>query len=328
MSRTDLTLDELTKFGVQPADEGAHPVSPDHHWWNESWFLDWFDATGERAGHVRIGLHPNQGRAWIWCLAYEHGEWLVLEEPRLALARWDVERLAYDGWGLSCVWDRDVPLRHGRLRVRGFGRVVTGPRSGQVQPVTVDVQYDVAGAAHSTGPSDVPGHSAGGYSACRFEQAVTVHGTFGIGTGTPFEGRGERDHSWGPRDWNMEWSFCVVGGDDFRMQWAAVDLPGIGKLGTGYLHTDTTRTITDVQHELEFRDEDLTRAVAGPFRVTAEDGTVVSGRLDPVTSVEIDITHTFDPPRPTVYRRTLVRYTPEAGGPAALGWLESNRFAR
>jgi hypothetical protein len=323
-----LTLEELTKFGIRPADEGAHRWSPDHHWWNESWFLDWFDGAGGRAGHVRIGLHPNQDRAWLWFVAFEHGEWAVLEETRLPLADLDIGGLAYDRWGLSFSWERSDPLRHGRVRVSGYGRVATGPRSGLVLPVSADLEYDTVGSAHSTGPSDVPGHSAVGYSACRFEQAVGVHGRFGIGEPTRFEGRGERDHSWGPRDWNMEWTFCVVGGDDFRMQWAVVDLPDLGRFATGYLHTDTTVTITDVEHELEFADGDLARAVAGPFTVTADDGTVLSGRIDPVTSIEIDLAHTFDPPRPTGYRRTLVRYTPEGGGPTPLGWLESNRFSR
>ncbi len=328
VAKTALALEVLTKFGIQPADEGAHPWSPDHLWWNESWFLDWFDDAGERAGHVRIGLHPNQDRAWLWFVAYERDEWVVLEETRLPLADIDVEGLAYDRWGLAFSWERSDPLRHGRLRVRGFGRVVTGPRAGLVLPASVDVEYDAAGAAHSTGPSDVPGHSAAGYSACRFEQAVEVHGEFGIGEATRFVGRGERDHSWGPRDWNMEWAFCAIGGPDFRMQWAVVEVPGLGRFATGYLHTDTTRTIVDVEHELEFDDRDLAHAVAGPFTVTADDGTVVRGRIDPVTSIEIDLAHVFDPPRPTVYRRTLVRFTSAGGGPPGSGWLESNRFAR
>ena len=329
-SAAELTLDELTKFGIQPEDEGTHPYSPEHEWWNESWFLDWFADDARRAGHVRIGLHPNQDRAWLWCLAYEDGEWLVLEETRLLLGDVDTDTLSYDKWGLSFTWERTDPLRRGRLRVNGYGRVVTGPRAGLVLPVAVDLAYETAGAAHSTGPSDVAGHAdlSGKYQACRFEQAVSLEGEFGIGTATPFVGKGERDHSWGPRDWNIEWTFCVAGNDDFRMQWATVDLPGMDRIGAGYLHRDTTMNLTDVQQQLEFRDDDLVSPVQGPFTVTAEDGATMSGRLEPVAGVEIDLAHTFVPPRPTVYRRTLVRLHRDDGGAPALGWLESNRFVR
>jgi hypothetical protein len=72
----------LTKFGIQLEDEGRHPFDPEVEWWNESWFWDWFDATGELAGHCRIGIHPNQGRAWLWLDLFRAGEWIALEEPR------------------------------------------------------------------------------------------------------------------------------------------------------------------------------------------------------------------------------------------------------
>ena len=57
----------------------------------------------------------------------------------------------------------------------------------------------------------------------------------------------------------------------------------------------------------------------------AEDGDRVAGTIEPISGAEIDITHTFVPPRRSVYRRTLVRCTTDDGH-QALGWLESNRF--
>ncbi|HEX7521331.1 MAG TPA: hypothetical protein VF441_04655 [Acidimicrobiia bacterium] len=325
MTPSDLSLDELTKFGIQPEDEGAHPFSPEHEWWNESWFLDWFDETGGRAGHVRIGLHPNQRRAFVWVLLYEHGEWLVVEEPRLALDALDVDALAYDGWGLQLAWERSDPLRSGRLTANGHGRIVTGERAGQVMPFEIDLAYRGVGAAHSMGPSDVPGHSAEGYTSNRFEQPVSFDGVMGIGGAQPFTGRGERDHSWGPRDWNIEWVFIVVGHDDFRLQCADVDLPGVGRITGGYILRDRSQSLTEVSPELTFGDDDLTNPVSGRLSLTAEDGTVLAGTIESVAGVEIDITHCFDPPRGTNYRRTLIRFTPD-GGTAALGWLERNHF--
>jgi hypothetical protein len=45
-----------------------------------------------------------------------------------------------------------------------------------------------------------------------------------------------------------------------------------------------------------------------------------------VTACEIDATHAFSPPQPSRYERALVRFTPDDGGAACLGWLEVNRF--
>src|SRR5262245_17840851 len=77
--------EELTKFGIHFADEGPHPFDPAVEWWNESWFWDWFDAEGRVAGHCRIGLHPNQQRAWLWYYHYHDGEWIAVEETRLPI---------------------------------------------------------------------------------------------------------------------------------------------------------------------------------------------------------------------------------------------------
>jgi len=88
---------ELTQFGLRLEDEGPHSFDPAVEWWNESWFWDWFDATGSRAGHCRIGVHPNQHRAWLWFYLLQGDEWISIEEPRLPLADWDLSRLAYDG---------------------------------------------------------------------------------------------------------------------------------------------------------------------------------------------------------------------------------------
>ncbi len=79
MSSNELTMEELTKFGIKPEDEGDHPFSPDHIDWNESYFFDWFDADGKHAGHWRIGWHPNQKRVLTWLYVYNGDEWMMIE---------------------------------------------------------------------------------------------------------------------------------------------------------------------------------------------------------------------------------------------------------
>jgi hypothetical protein len=218
------------------------------------------------------------------------------------------------------------PLRSGRFEAAGFGRVLSGRRGGMILPVAVELDVETVGAAHSLGQHSLPGHSAADYSASRFEQPIRARGRYTIGSETrALEVRGERDHSWGPRWWNIEWTFLAVNGDDYRLQCAAVRVPDASEINTGYLHRTATHSITDVRFDLAFHDHTPTRPVSGRFAVTAEDGSRLAGEIESISGAEIDITHTFVPPRRSVYRRALIRVTLDGRSPV-VGWLESNRF--
>ncbi len=324
-----LTDEELTKFGIVAQDEFVHPFDPKFEWWNESWFWDWYNADGSLAGHCRIGLHPAQKRAWVWFYAYHAGEWIVVEEPRLPHSDIQLPRLAYEGWGLRFSYDVIEPLRRARFQFSGFGRVVSGPRTGMILPVGADLHVQSIGAAHSTGRSDIAGHSSATFDACRFEQPITLQGTLQMGEVTQaFAGRGERDHSWGPRLWNLEWTFLVLNGERLQLQCAEVRLPGGNQLGVGYMHRDTTRSLSEVKLDVQFHDDSVLNPVSGRVAVRAEDGSTFAARLEVVSAAEIDITHTFVPPERSIYRRALIRVHPEDGGGPLVGWIELNYFLR
>jgi hypothetical protein len=334
--RAPLSDETLTQFGVGFDDEGPHRFDPAVEWWNESWFWDWFDADGRIAGHCRVGLHPNQQRAWIWFYHFADGEWIALEETRLPIT--DLCRLeagaspsgravfAYQRWGLAFSWESEAPLRSGRLRVSGFGRVLSGPRTGLILPVGADLEVEAIGAAHSMGRARAPGHESAQFPASRFEQPIALRGALRVdGHERHFEGRGERDHSWGPRHWNLEWTFLVLNGEDLRLQCAEARIPNVPPIRGGYLARATTVAITDARFAFAYRDEDLARPMAGVCTVSAADGTQLRFDIEPLSAAEIDITHTFVPPERSVYRRALVRGR-RADGPPLLGWVESNRF--
>ena len=319
--------DDLTRFGIRPEDDRHHPFDPSAEWWNESWFWDWFDEDGRVAGHCRVGLHPVQKRAWVWLFLYRDGEWIAIEEPRLPLSRVDLEPLSYEGWGLRFSWNVTAPLRHGRLEVEGFGRVVAGPRAGLVLPAGAALELAGTGPVHSLGRANVPGHSSETYDASRFEQPIAASGTLRFGDETiPFVGRGERDHSWGPRLWNLEWTFLAVSAADVRLQCAEVVVGG-GRIGVGYLHADSMSSLSEVTFDLELHHDRLLHPLAGRFDVVAEDGRRLAGAIEPISAAEIDITHTFVPPERSIYRRALIRVHRD-GGPPLLGWIEFNRFIR
>ncbi len=326
MPRVELTDEELTKFGVVHADEGPHEFDPADEWWNESWFWDWFDSTGKLAGHCRIGIHPNQDRAWIWFFLHREGEWVVIEEPRLPLSHLKLPELTYDGWGLKVSYQPGAPLRSGHLHVEGFGRVVSGPRVGRVLPIGADLEITSLGAPHSPGRGQAAGHSSETVPASRFEQPIAVQGSLRFDTESiGFEGRGERDHSWGPRHWNLEWTVLVLNGEDLRLQCHEARVPNAGIFTGGYLHRDTSVEIGRVDLDFKYNDESLREPVSGSFELEAKDGTVVAGTIEVVAAAEIDITHTFVPPQRSVYRRALIR-AHRRSAPPLLGWTEFNRL--
>ena len=82
------------------------------------------------------------------------------------------------------------------------------------------------------------------------------------------------------------------------------------------------------RHDLVFR-RAPEQAVQGTVSLTCENGEVICADVNPVTGTEIDITHTFDPPKRTEYRRSLVscRFHDEYEGVVSPGWFECNRIA-
>jgi hypothetical protein len=38
------------------------------------------------------------------------------------------------------------------------------------------------------------------------------------------------------------------------------------------------------------------------------------------------MTHSIEPPQDTIYRRALIQFEPEGGGPSIPGWMECHRF--
>jgi hypothetical protein len=177
-----------------------------------------------------------------------------------------------------------------------------------VQQVAVDLEVRALAAAHSTGRGRVPGHSSEVFDACRFEQPVALHGELSIGGETlPFQDRGERDHSWGPRPFNMEWTFLVANGEGLRFQCTDARIPGIDSIKMGYLHREKTESLSDVNFDVAFNDSSPLAPVSGKLQIETEGGEQFGFPLESLSAVEIDLTYTLVPPRRTIYRRALIR---------------------
>jgi hypothetical protein len=194
----------------------------------------------------------------------------------------EVDTVAYD-----CV----TPMQQWRLRAEGPARVqrlggATGARPGSgagagagsgqgEEPETVALDVDVTfeartpaigvdgqsgtqqGAAGSAGASVGKGH---------FEQAGRWHGTIGVdGTGHELhEARGNRDKSWGPRQWGgprmWRW-FSINIGDDVAFGGIRLGTDA-GDLHRGWVWRDGRATsVAEWQLQTELADDGLTQRV-------------------------------------------------------------------
>ncbi len=322
-----LTDAQVTTFGMRLTDDAHHPYDPADVSWNESWFWDWFAPDGSRAGHCRIGHMPNQQRVWLWLYLYDGGEWVCIEQPWLDHSYLQVPALAYDRLGLAFHHDPVDPMRAGHLHVHGPARIVRGPRAGWVTPVSVDVHWAATGGPHSPGQGHVRGHTSEGFDASRMEQPIAATVRHEIaGVATTYAARGERDHSWGPRFWNMDWTFLALSTESDRTQFVEVGIKSLDPILLGYLSREGhTAELSSVEMDIVDHD-DADRPFSGRVAVHAPDGTTIAGTVEVLTWCGLDVHHVLTPPRASDYRRSLIRLTPDGGGEPMLGWLETNRL--
>ena len=328
---------DVTKFGIHLEDEFPHLFSVDHADWNESYFFDWYDTTGTNAGHCRIGWHPVQQRVLFWLYLYNGSEWLMIEEYRLPFSSLKLNynktvkemchAFSYEGWGLEFNYQPQEPLRSGQLSVKGFARVLSGTRQGMIKPVELELTVNAIGPAYSRGGGEIESHSAENFSTNRYEQPHQSQVQVVIdGETTELAVRGERDHSWGPRPWDMCWQFLVVNNERFSLLATQVEIPEWPLIRMGYYHAhgEEMEHLSETEFSLNFDETNPLQAVSGSLSLLCESGRKINITLETISGTEIDITHTFSTPHRSEYRRSLIRCSFD-DGIQSIGWLESNR---
>jgi hypothetical protein len=290
---------------IDATDERRHPAGPERRW-SESWYFDFATPDGSFGGYARLGLLPNQGVAWWWAYLVGEGRPLVVVRDHEApLPRPPGLELRAEGlWaGLTC----ETPNEHWSIGMEAFGVALDDPAEvwrgerGDRVGVGLDLEWEGVGPVY-----EYPGIS-------RYEQPCSVHGEVLIGDETiHLDGVGERDHSWGERDW---WRFPWV--------WTA-----------GALADGTTFHATRLQFDDMLFHPGFVLAPGGGFEYVdrfeigadpVAGGTMSVGRLDldvavvgvaPVPLVDDDGRHSR-------FHRSLCRYTTSAGV-AGVGWTEWN----
>lgn len=214
-----------------PADELPHAPAAER-WWGESWYFDFVSADGAFGGYVRLGLYPNSGLAWYWACAVSEGGPLVTvidHEVRLPAGR-SLEVRADGLWADHTI---EAPFEHVTLGCEAFAVQVGDPTEvygdlrGDRVPFGLDLEWETVG----DGAYAYPGTT-------RYEIPCTVHGEVLVGDERiELDGVGQRDHSWGVRDWwQFAWLWTAGALDDgTRFHTADIRIPGLEDYAPGYV---------------------------------------------------------------------------------------------
>jgi hypothetical protein len=187
----------MGSFVADAPDEGRHPAGQEPLW-GESWYFDFASGTGDFGGYVRLGLYPNLGVAWYWACLVGSGRPLVaVRDHEVALPR--AQSLEVRAEGLWSAITCETANEHWSIGLEAFGVAMDDPADayrgerGDRVPLGLDLEWEEAAPVF-----DYPGPT-------RYEQACTVHGEVLVGDERlAVDGFGQRDHSWGVRDW---WAF-------------------------------------------------------------------------------------------------------------------------
>ena len=238
-------------------DEGRHAPG-DEDLWGESWYHDFAAEDGTYGGYLRLGLYPNQGVAWYWVHLVRRDRPLVLirdhDVPCPSAMRGPIEVASTRVQG---TWTPVQPLRAYRITTEGTGVELARPADafhgehGRDVPIGLDLTWEAAAPCFA-------------YSATtRFEQSCMVTGEMTIGDERiAVHCPGQRDHSWGVRDWWLfPWIWCSGRLDDGTW-WHTVRSvnPGAEAFQTGYLvgaDASEWREVTSVDVSYEVDEEQL-----------------------------------------------------------------------
>jgi hypothetical protein len=298
---------------LSAADEGRHLPGTDALW-GESWYHDFAASDGSYGGYLRLGLYPNQDLAWYWVYLVRRGEPLVLVRdhavPAPAAMDGPIE-IASDRVRGS--WGPIDPLRKYRITTEGTGIVLANPTDafhderGPEVAVSLDLTWEGIAAPFV-------------YTATtRFEQSARVTGELTIGDERiEVHCPGQRDHSWGVRDWwQFGWVWCSGRLDDGTWWHTARSIvPKVDIFETGYVITPdiTLHPVEKIGVDYEIDAEEL------PVR-----GHLQIGDLELAWTAELHAPVLLVSPegKESRFPRALCRFeTPD--GRTGRGWIEFN----
>ncbi|WP_101947071.1 phosphotransferase [Mycobacterium sp. 3519A] len=222
-------------------DEGPHEAT-DEPLWNESWYFDFADQDQGLGGWIRLGLYPNQRTAWVNALLCGPDSATVAINDFEAALPDDPAAVRTDRLELTLA--ATEPLQTYRVTVRGQGQRYDDPAAllrgepGTPIEVAMDLVWSTAGVPYLYRVTP------------RYEIPCTVSGTVTVGDRDVMvrDVAGQRDHSWGVRDWwAMDWVWSALHLDDgAHLHGVDIRIPGAPAFSVGYVQP-TDRPLVEVQ---------------------------------------------------------------------------------
>jgi hypothetical protein len=298
-------------------DEGAHEPGAEPMW-SESWYADFVDEAQGVGGWFRLGLIPNENRAWVNALLCGPGI------PTVAVNDFEV---ALPG-DAAVVGTDEIELTHGateplqtyHVRLRGVGHAYDDPsallrgESGRAVELSMDLTWTTTGTPYQyrlTPRYEIP---------CAVSGTVVADGRVLDMAAVP----GQRDHSWGVRDWwSMDWVWSALHlADGTHLHGVDLRIPGAPPIGVGYIQSPGAALVElqSVSAQEVFGDNDLpvtTELTLAPGEITAT--AEIRGHA-PVLLTATD-------GRVSQFPRAWATVT-TADGREGVGWLEWNRNQR
>lgn len=213
-----------------PAEEGRHEPAP-QELWNESWYFDAIGEDGQLGVYARLGLYPNLGVSWITAFVCGPGrDTVALVDTVAPLPGAGTLLVAGERVQIALFCEKE--LERYRVDVRGVGERHADPaallrgEAGEEVEVEFDLVWETCGEPYAYRVTT------------RYEIPCRVSGTLAVG-GERIElsGPGQRDHSWGTRDWwsaDWVWSAGQLG-DGTRLHAVEFRLPQAPPVGIGYV---------------------------------------------------------------------------------------------
>ncbi len=295
---------------VRPEDEARHR-SGDEQLWGESYYMDFVTDDGSLGGYVRVGWYPNLGVVWWTTAIVEPGGRTIMWVSYDAPAHSDTSA---EGPNYSVDLDL-APLEALGVRADGIGAsfsdavgVYLGD-TGEPIELGLDLSWTTDGQ---------PFHYD---SMTRYEIPCLVAGTLRLDHRTvDIKGQGQRDHSWGVRDWwSFGWSWLAVRlSDGTRIHAVDARIPGLD-VAFGYVQEQsiplTIVTSADVTEDLG--------AEGIPTRGNAilNDG-LVELAIEPLAFGPLVLVSPEG--RLARFPRAMARFS-ESDGRTGLGWIEWNQ---
>jgi hypothetical protein len=321
MNAMDLVKPALISHSPAVAEEGEHVPTSDSALWNESWYFDAVTPDGKSGMYARIGRLPNQGRCTFVGGIFREDEapvmFVDMDAPLPAsdslVQSFSTHRFSVEGRCLD-------PLSQFSLKLNGTGTSYADPSAplrgeggSDVPGVSIDLVWTTTGQPYKK------------RAQTRYEVPCVVDGNITLG-GETFQLRavpGERNHSWGPRNWWVsDWVWSGLHFEDgTHIFTVALNKGAESTGGSGFVQKNGKLIeITHVLNNFSWRKDGL----PGKLQLQISPGDVVV-ECEPVTSAGLRL---LDPEGREAHLPRVMCRAVLGDGVKGVGWLDFNRVVK